>query len=70
MPCIHPQLILHGDKTSDEYNELGTEISFPRDSDYKNLITSIATYNINVSKLEKNRNKYIFEWDPKNALNK
>ncbi len=68
IPCIHPQLILHGDITSNEFNELGTEISFPRVFNHKILINPIQTYKIDVNKLEKNRYKYIFQWDPKNAL--
>lgn len=68
IPCIHPQMILHGNLSPDEINELGTELSFPRDFNYEKIIKPIKTYSISTNKLEKNRNKYIFEWDPKKAL--
>jgi len=67
-PCIHPQRILHGDASYDKYNELGTEISFPRSSNYTNYFSATESYIINISELEKNRTKFIFEWDPVKAL--
>jgi len=73
-PCIHPQTILHGDRHDgsyemyNEYNELGTEISFPRSSNYTNYISATESYIINISELEKNRTKFIFEWNPVKAL--
>ena len=69
-PCIHPQRILHGNTSDDMYNELGTEISFPRSSNYTNYFTATNSYIINVSELEKNRTKFIFEWNPVKALHK
>ena len=67
-PCIHPQRILHGDTSYDMYNELGTEISFPRSSNYTNYFSATESYIINISELEKNRTKFIFEWNPVKAL--
>ena len=67
-PCIHPQIILHGNTSDDKYNELGTEISFPRSSNYTNFFSATESYIINISELEKNRTKFIFEWNPVKAL--
>ena len=67
-PSIHPQRILHGDASYDKYNELGTEISFPRSSNYTNYFSATESYIINISELEKNRTKFIFEWNPVKAL--
>lgn len=72
-PCIHPQVILHdsnGFETFDMYNELGTELTFPRNSNYKEKICPIKTYEIDVEKLEKHRQTLLFEWNPANALKK
>lgn len=67
--CVHPQLILHGNY-SDEHNELGTEISFPRNSNFMEDLSYITTYKINVNLLNDNRNKLIYEWDPAKSLTK
>ena len=69
-PCIHPQRILHGNTSDDMYNELGTEISFPRSSNYTNYFSATESYVINISELEKNRTKFVFEWNPVKALHK
>jgi len=66
--CVHAQKILHGNNYGEEYDELGTEISFSRKSNFKQYISHIQTYHIDVKKLEKNVEKFIFEWNPKNAL--
>lgn len=68
LPCIHPQRILHGNASYDTYNELGTEISFPRSSNYTKSFIATDSYIINISELEKNRTKFIFEWNPVEAL--
>ena len=67
--CIHPQEILHGNEYPYKANELGIEISFPKNKVNNNLIYSLDTYEINIEKLKKNKNKYIYQWNPKNALN-
>ena len=61
-PCIHPQRILHGDASYDKYNELGTEISFPRSSNYTNYFIATESYIINISELDQKT----FTIDPKN----
>lgn len=68
--CLHPQEILHGNEYPYIGNELGTEISFPRNNFNKifKSIKSLKTFEIDIQKLKKNKEKYIFEWDPKNAL--
>ena len=68
--CIHPQEILHGNEYPYEGNELGIEITFPIKSFIKTSknIKSLNTYEIDINKLKKNKDKYIFEWDPKKAL--
>jgi hypothetical protein len=68
--CVHPQEILHGDEYPYKGNELGSEITFPRknfDKIIKNL-KPLKTFEIDIEMLRKNKEKYIFEWDPKNAL--
>lgn len=42
-------------------NELGIEISFP-------INTFDKTFEIDIQLLKNNKEKYIFEWDPINAL--
>ena len=68
--CLHPQEILHGNEYPYKGNELGTEISFPKNNFDKTFksIKSLKTFEIDIQKLKKNKEKYIFEWDPKNAL--
>jgi hypothetical protein len=71
-PCLHPQEILHGDEWPYKSNELGTEISFPINNFNKiaKNIKPLKTFEIDIQLLKKNKEKYIFEWDPKNALKK
>lgn len=63
--CIHPQEILHGNEWLYELNELGTEITFPIN---KNNIKPLKTLKIDIQKLRENKNKYIYQWNPKEAL--
>ena len=65
-PCLHPQEILHGNEWLYKSNELGTEISFPINKSYN--IKPIKTFQIDIGKLKKNKDKYIYQWDPKKAL--
>jgi hypothetical protein len=68
--CVHPQEILHGNEWPYEWNELGTEITFPINKFDKIIksIKSLKTFEINIQKLKENKEKYIFEWNPKKAL--
>jgi hypothetical protein len=68
--CVHPQEILHGDEYPYKGNELGSEITFPRKNFNKIMknLKPLKTFEINIEMLRKNKEKYIFEWDPKNAL--
>lgn len=69
-PCLHPQEILHGNEYPYKGNELGIEISFPIntfDKTFKN-IKPLKTFEIDIQLLKNNKEKYIFEWDPINAL--
>jgi len=68
--CIHPQEILHGNEYPYKSNELGIEISFPINKFDNNNIKHLKSYSIDIQKLKKNKDKYIFEWNPKKALNK
>ena len=69
IPCIHPQTILHGNVFHYKANELGTELSFPKKLFKLNKnINHIKTFEIDINLLRKNRDKMIFEWDPKKAL--
>jgi hypothetical protein len=70
--CIHPQEILHGNEYPYKGNELGIEITFPIKKFAKTIkyIKPLNTFNIDIDKLKKNKEKYIFEWDPKEALKK
>jgi hypothetical protein len=66
--CLHPQEILHGNEIYYKGNELGIEISFPISKfDYK-IIKPLKTFEINIQMLKENKDKYIFEFDPKKAL--
>ena len=67
--CVHPQMILHGNNAFSD-SELGIELTFPRLIKYnlKELLMPIATFEINIKKLQKHTDKYIFEWDPINAI--
>jgi hypothetical protein len=69
-PCIHPQEILHGNNSPYKSNELGTEISFPKTLLNKTITTikPIKTFEIDIDKLKKNKDKYIYQWDPIKAL--
>lgn len=66
-PCIHPQEILHGNEYPYKGNELGTEITIPL-KDLDKIFKSVKTFKIDINELNKNKDKYIFEWDPINAL--
>ena len=68
-PCVHPQMILHGDYAFEE-SELGIELTFPRNDKYKlkEILIPIATFEIDIKKLQKHITDYIFEWDPINAI--
>ena len=68
-PCVHPQMILHGDYAFEE-SELGIELTFPRNDKYKlkEILMPIATFEIDIKKLQKHITDYIFEWDPINAI--
>ena len=68
--CVHPQEILHGDEYPYKGNELGSEITFPRKNFDKIIkkLKPLKTFEIDIEMLRKNKEKYIFEWDPKNAL--
>ena len=68
-PCIHPQMILHGNNAFEE-SELGIELTFPRNDKYKlkEILIPIATFEIDIKKLQKHITDYIFEWDPINAI--
>jgi hypothetical protein len=66
IPCLHPQEILHGNSWPYKSNELGTEISFPINKSYD--IRPIKTFRIDIEKLRKNKDKYIYQWNPKKAL--
>ena len=66
-PCVHPQEILHGNDYPYKWNELGTEITFPINKFEKN-IKQLKTFEIDIKKLIKNKNKYIYQWNPKIAL--
>lgn len=68
--CIHPQEILHGNEWPYEWNELGTEITFPVNKFDKNNIKPLKTFEIDIQKLKDNKNKYIYQWNPKEALKK
>lgn len=66
-PCIHPQVILHGNTVAaDIKNELGTELTIPKK--YKKIFTPINTFEVDVEQLRKHDNNYIFEWSPINAI--
>ena len=57
-------------KALSKVNELGIEISFPInnfDKTFKN-IKPLKTFEIDIQLLKNNKEKYIFEWDPINAL--
>ena len=68
-PCVHPQMILHGNNAFEE-SELGIELTFPRNDKYKlkEILMPIATFEIDIKKLQKHITDYIFEWDPINAI--
>jgi hypothetical protein len=66
--CLHPQEILHGNEYPYKGNELGTEISFPRNKFNINIMKPVKTLEIDIEILRKNKENYIFEFDPKNAL--
>jgi hypothetical protein len=68
-PCVHPQMILHGNNAFND-SELGIELTFPRLDKYnlKEIVRPIKTFEINIKKLQTHTNKYIFEWDPIKAL--
>jgi hypothetical protein len=68
--CIHPQEILHGNEYLYKGNELGTEITFPINKFDKiiNNIIPLKTFEIDIQKLKENKEKYIYEWNPKKAL--
>ena len=68
-PCVHPQMILHGNNAFEE-SELGIELTFPRNDKYKlkKILMPIATFEIDIKKLQKHITDYIFEWDPINAI--
>ncbi len=69
--CLHPQVILHGDEDMmHKGSELGVEISFPRNNFDKTIknIKPLGTFEIDIQKLKENKEKYIFEFDPKKAL--
>ena len=68
-PCVHPQMILHGNNAFEE-SELGIELTFPRNDKYKlkEILIPIATFEIDIKKLQKHITDYIFEWDPINAI--
>ena len=68
-PCIHPQMILHGNYAYEE-SELGIELTFPRNKKYKlkEILIPITTFEVNIKELQKHITHYIFQWDPINAL--
>jgi hypothetical protein len=66
--CVHPQEILHGNEYPYEWNELGTEITFPINNFNKNNIKPLKTFEIDIQKLNENKNKYLYQWNPKKAL--
>jgi hypothetical protein len=66
--CIHPQTVLHGDDPLGGVNDVGIEITFPRSVNLSSIIKPIQTYKINTTLLKKNTNKYLFEWNPRQAL--
>lgn len=68
-PCIHPQMILHGNNAFSD-SELGIEFTIPRNDKYqlKEIFIHIATLEINIEQLQKHTSDYIFEWDPINAI--
>ena len=68
--CIHPQEILHGNEYPYKGNELGIEIKFPIKNFAKTIkyIKPLNTFEIDINKLKKNKEKYIYEFDPEKAL--
>lgn len=66
-PCVHPQLIPHGNYY---HTEVGTELTFPRTMDLKSILNPILTLSIDVLKLQKHQNTFLFEWNPANALSR
>ena len=70
-PCIHPQVILHGNTISYDINsELGTELTIPINKKYKleKIFEPISTFEIDIKQLQKHVNDNIFEWSPINSI--
>jgi hypothetical protein len=66
MPCVHPQLIIHGNELN--YLEAGTELTIPNNKKYINLFEHVEKNKVDILLLQKFKKSYMTKWSPTLAI--